>query len=186
MARSELALRRATRAYERSFVVAALRGVGLALVLTVAAIALHRTTDATLLVAGALAATLATVGWRGGALARGAFTGVLAGIPVFIAPALYAVFTQGNAHCAQCVSERPLSCVLVCVGTSAVAGILVGRVALRDRAPRMFAASAIASAALTGLLGCSSLGLGGGLGVVMGVLAGSVTGWITAQRHARA
>jgi hypothetical protein len=160
MARSELALRRATRAYERSFVVAAVRGVGLALVLTIAAIALHRSTDATWLLAGALAATLA--------------------------PALYALFTQGTAHCAQCVSERPLSCVLICVGTSAVAGILVGRIALRDRAPRMFAASAIVGAALTGLLGCSSLGLGGGLGVVMGVLAGSVTGWVTAQRPARA
>ncbi len=94
MARSELARRRATRAYERSFVIAALRGVGLAIVLTVAAIALHRTTDATWLVAGALAATLATGGWRGGAWARGAYTGVLAGIPVFIAPALYALFTR--------------------------------------------------------------------------------------------
>ena len=45
------------------------------------AIALHRTTHATWLVAAALAATLATLGWRGGAWRRGALAGVLAGLP---------------------------------------------------------------------------------------------------------
>lgn len=185
MARSDLALRHARRGYERAFAIAAVRGVGLALVLTLAALALHRTTNVTWLIAGVLAATLATVGWRGGAWARGALAGVLAAIPVFIAPALYELVAHGTVHCGQCVSARPLTCVLVCLATSAAAGIFVGYVALRDRTPRMFATGAVVTAVLTGLLGCSSLGLSGGLGVVFGVLAGSVTGWVTASRTVR-
>ena len=186
MARSDLALRHARRAYERGFVIAAVRGLGLALVLTVAAIVLHRTTDATWLVAAALAATLAALRWRGGAWARGAVAGVLAGIPVFIAPALYRIFVHGTAHCPDCITAPSLTCVLVCLGTSAVAGIVVGYTALRDRAPRTLAASAVGTAVLTGLLGCSSLGLAGGFGVVLGLIAGSVTGWVTANRTVRA
>ena len=79
MARSDLA----RRAYERAFVYAGLRGVALAAVLTAFAIGLHRTTNTTWLVASLLAATLGTLGWRGGAWRRGALAGVLAGLPVF-------------------------------------------------------------------------------------------------------
>jgi hypothetical protein len=165
-------------------VVAALRGVGLAVLLTAAAISLHRTTDATWLVASGLAATLATLAWRGGALRRGAFAGVLAGIPVFIAPALYFLFTQG--HCPDCHVTPSLTCMVVCMGTSSVAGVLVGNAATRDASPRGFAAGAVATALLTGLLGCGTTGIAGAVGVVLGLVAGGVTGWVTADRAARA
>lgn len=186
MARSEVVLRQARRAYERAFIVAALRGIGLAVVLTLAAIALHRTTEVTLLVAAGLAATLATVRWRGGAWARGAVAGVLAGIPVFISPVLYRVFAQGNVHCTQCITSPSLNCVLICLGASAAVGAAVGYAALRDRAPRAYATSAIVTALLTGLLGCGSLGLAGAFGVALGLLAGSATGWVAANRAVRA
>jgi hypothetical protein len=52
-------------------------------------------------------------------------------------------------------------------GSSALVGGLVGFRAVADVAPRRFAVAAIASAALTGLLGCGTTGLGGALGVVV-------------------
>lgn len=44
--------------------------------------------------------------------------------------------------------------------------------------------SAIATATLTGLLGCATLGLGGALDVVIGLVAGSITGWAYARPRA--
>jgi hypothetical protein len=52
--------------------------------------------------------------------------------------------------------------------------------------PRRFAIAAITSAALTGLLGCGTTGLGGAAGVVIGLVAGGVAGWIAATRAAHA
>lgn len=184
MARSDVALRHVRGAYEGAFIGAAIRGVALALVLTLAAVALHRTTEATWIASAALAATLATVAWRGGAWARGGLAGVLAGIPVFIAPAIYFMVTAGN--CPDCHVTPTLTCMLVCIGTSAGAGMLVGHIASHDEAPRRFALAAVATASLAGLLGCGTTGLAGGVGVVLGVIAGGVTGWVTAARTVRA
>ena len=88
MARSELALRRARRAYELAHVAAALRALVVAGVLIAIAIALHRTSNVLLLVGTALAASLAALAWRGGAWRRGAYAGVLAGLPPLIVPAI--------------------------------------------------------------------------------------------------
>lgn len=184
MARSDLALSRARLAYERAHVLSAIRGIALAGLLVVAAIGLHRTTDLTWLVAAGLGATLATLGWRGGAWRRGSLAGVLAGVPVFVAPAIYFLFTQG--HCPQCAMTPTLPCMLVCFGTSSAVGILVGHVATGDASPRRFAAGAILGALLTGLLGCATTGIGGAAGIVVGLVAGGVTGWVVANRHAHA
>ncbi len=184
MARSDLALSRARLAYERAHVLSAVRGVALAGLLVAAAIALHRTTDFTWLVAAGLAATLATLGWRGGAWRRGSLAGVLAGIPVFVAPAIYFLFTKG--HCPQCAMAPTLPCVLVCLGTSSAVGVVVGRVATRDVSPYRFGAGAILGALLTGLLGCATTGIGGAAGIVVGLVAGGVTGWVVGSRHAPA
>jgi hypothetical protein len=181
MAPSDVALRRVRRAYERAHVVSAMRGVALAVLLTLAAIALHRTTQMTWLVAAGLAATLATFGWRGGAWRRGALAGVVAGLPVFIAPALYWMLAHG-AHCPDCAMTPSLTCMLVCLGTSSTVGIMVGYVATRDGSPTRFAGGALATAVLTGLLGCGTVGLGGGLGIAIGLVAGGVTGWVVANR----
>lgn len=181
MARSDLALREARRAYERAHVISAARGVALAMVFTVAAVALHRTTEATWLVAAGLAATLATLGWRGGAWRRGALAGLLAGVPVFVAPVLYFTVAHGT-HCPQCAMAPSLACMLVCIGTSSAVGIAVGYAASRDASPYRFGGGALATALLAGLLGCGSVGFGGALGVVIGLVAGGVTGWVVAGR----
>lgn len=186
MARSELALRQARRAYERAHVTSAVRGIALAIGLTLAAFSLHRMSDASWLVAAGLAATLATFGWRGGAWRRGSLSGVLVGIPVFIAPTLYFILTTGSGHCPDCHVAPTLPCVLLCIGTSAAAGMLVGTSASRDEYPRRFAGGAVATALLTGLLGCGTTGVAGALGVVVGLVAGSITGWVAGARAARA
>jgi hypothetical protein len=186
MARSDRdarALRGARWAYERTHVLAGVRGVALAAALTVLTFGLHRTSDVTWLIAAALAASLAVLGWRGGAWRRGALAGVLAGLPPLIAPSLVFAMSHGG-HCAMCAQGANLPCMLTCFGTSSLVGLLVGHSAITDGSPRRFAAAAIASAALTGVLGCGTTGLGGALGVVIGLVAGGVAGWAVAARTA--
>ena len=182
MARSDVAFARARSAYERAHVVAAIRGVAIAAAITVLAIALHRTSSVTWLVAGALAATLGVLGWRGGAWRRGALAGVLAGLPPLFAPTLVFAFTHGG-HCPDCQMQPTLPCLLTCFGTSSLVGVFVGHLATRDR---RFAVAAIASAAATGLLGCTTTGWAGALGIVVGLVAGGVTGWVVSARAAHA
>ena len=182
MARSDIALSRVRRAYERAHVLAGLRGLGIAAALVVLAIGVHRITEVSWLVAAALAASLVTLSWRGGALRRGALAGVLAGLPPLIAPSIVLALTPG--HCASCETGVTWQCLLACFGTSSLLGMFVGHRATSDASPRHFAAAAIATAALTGLLGCGTTGLGGALGVVVGLVAGGVTGWVVAGRTA--
>ena len=181
--RTSVALRRVRFAYERAHVVTALRGVALAAALAVLAFGLHRTSSAAWLVAGALAAALAALGWRGGAWRRGALAGVAAGLPPLIAPSLVFALSHGG-HCAMCDQGPTLGCLIACFGSGSLVGILVGHRAPGDPSPRAFAVAAIASAALTGLLGCGTTGLGGALGVVIGLVAGGITGWVAAGRAA--
>ena len=186
MARSDLAvLRRARLAYERAHLAAAARGLAVTAALVVVAIGLHRTADATWLVAAALATALALLGWRGGAWARGSLAGVLAGLPPLVAPSVVYALSHGG-HCATCEMGATLPCLLTCFGTGSLVGLLVGVRATRDTAPRRFAAAALVSAALTGLLACGTTGLGGAVGVVVGLVAGGAAGWLVAARTARA
>ncbi|MDB4958877.1 MAG: hypothetical protein JWO36_6446 [Myxococcales bacterium] len=185
MERSDLALRRARFAYERSHVMSALRGVAIAAGLSLAAVGLHRTSDATWLVAGVLGATLAVLGWRGGAWRRGGWAGVIAGLPPLVAPTIVFAVIHGG-RCPDCVMGPTLPCLVVCFGTSSFVGSLVGYRATLDDSPRRYAMAAMSSAALTGLLGCGTTGLGGAIGIVIGLVAGAITGWIVGGRTAHA
>jgi hypothetical protein len=184
MERSDFALRAARGAYERAHVAAAARGVAIAAVLVVLAVALQPVNDATWLVAAALAASLAALAWRGGALRRGAFAGVLAGLPPLVTPTIVFAFSHGG-HCPTCEIGPTLPCLLACLGTSSLVGIAVGGVAARDASPRRYGLAAIATAALTAELGCCTVGLAGALGIAVGLVAGVATGWIVG-RPARA
>ncbi len=181
MARSEDVLRRVHRAYEAAHVLAALRALMVACVLVVLAIGLHRTSRVTWLVAGTLAVSLGVLAWRGGAWRRGAFAGVIAGLPPLIVPSMVFALTTG-AQCATCEITAPWPCLFACFGTGSLVGIVVGYRAIMDASPRSFAVGAVSTAALTGLLGCGTTGLGGAVGVVVGLVAGTVTGWIVAGR----
>jgi hypothetical protein len=184
MARSDLALATARRAYERVHVLSGLRGVALGAALTALAIALHRTSSITWLVSALLVATLGALGWRGGSWRRGALAGVLAGLPVFVGPVI--VFAIGHGgHCPDCPMPT-LQCVLTCFATSSLAGVAVGTFALRDPSSLRFGAGALATAACTGLLGCATTGLGGATGIAIGLAAGGLAGWALGRRAAHA
>jgi hypothetical protein len=185
MARSDDTLRRIHRAYERTHLVAAGRAVLIAGALVALAIGLHRTANVTWLIAGTLVASLAVLSWRGGPWRRGSLAGVVAGLPPLIAPAIVFALNHGG-HCATCDEGATLPCMIVCFGTGSLVGLLVGNRAIADASPRRFALAAMTSAALTGLLGCGTTGLGGALGVVIGLVAGGVTGWVVAARTAHA
>ncbi|HEX3477299.1 MAG TPA: hypothetical protein VHT91_19890 [Kofleriaceae bacterium] len=183
--REQHALRRARRAYQRAHLLAALRGAVLAGGLAAIAYGLHRMSSASWLAGACLAATLAGLGWRGGAWQRGALAGMIAGLPPLIAPTLVLAASSGW-HCAMCDQSPTVPCLVTCLATSALVGLAVGHRAVSDASPRRFAIAAITSAALTGLLGCGTTGLGGAAGVVLGLVAGGVTGWIAATRAAHA
>lgn len=180
MNRSDLVLRRVRRAYERDHLFGGLRGLAIAGALCVVAFGLHAATPLALGMAAVLAATLGALGWRGGALRRGAFAGVLAGIPPMIMSSIVMTLVHGG-HCTDCGVVSTWECTLACLGTSALVGAAVGYQAMSDRSPSRFGAAAIATAALTGLLGCATLGFGGALGVVVGLVAGGATGWAFAR-----
>ncbi|CAN5861425.1 hypothetical protein BH11MYX2_BH11MYX2_25350 [soil metagenome] len=177
----ELAFSRARSAYERDHVLGGVRGILLAVGLAALAFTLHTRTPTAVAMAAVLAATLGALGWRGGAWRRGAFAGVLAGVPPMIAPIAVAALAHGG-HCTACGAGPSWVCTIACFGTSGIVGLLVGASATTDRAPRSFAIAATATAAVTGLLGCATMGFGGALGVVAGLVAGGVTGWLTAPR----
>jgi hypothetical protein len=178
------ALRRVRRAYAGAHAVAALRGIGVAGICIVLAVGLHQMSSASWLVGVALAGSLGVLAWRGGAWRRGAFAGVIAGLPPLLAPSI--VFAIQGQHCSSCASTPMWPCVVACFGTGSLVGILVGYRAITDRSPRRYAIGALATAALTGLLGCGTTGLGGTLGVVIGLAAGGITGWLVAGKTAHA
>jgi len=133
MARSDLALRRARRAYETAHVRGALRALAIAGALCVLAVGLYRMTPHAWLVASTLAATLGALAWRGGAWRRGAMAGVLAGLPPLIVPSI--VFALSANHCTSCGTTATWPCMLACFGTSSLVGILVGYRAIADASP---------------------------------------------------
>ena len=183
---SSSALSRARRAYERAAIGAGARGIAVAAALCALAIALHHIAKPTFwLVAGSLAITLAFLGWRGGAWRRGSLAGVLAGLPPLIAPSLVFAFGHGG-HCPDCEMGPTAACLITCFGTSALVGVFVGYRACIDMAPRRFAAGALVSATMTGLLGCGTTGLGGAAGIAIGLVAGGAAGWVFAERPSRA
>lgn len=188
IARTEHARRGVRRAYELAHVAAGLRGVALAATLALIAIGLYRVEPVTWLVAGTLAVSLGVLAWRGGAWRRGAFAGVIAGLPPLIIPSIVFALSSsgGGGHCASCETVSTLPCIAACFGSGSLVGIAVGMRAIAESSPRRFAAGAITTAALAGMLGCGTFGLGGALGVSIGLVGGGVAGWLLAARTARA
>ena len=186
MARSDQILRRIKRAYEVTHLLAAGRALVIAAILVVIAGGLYRVTHATYFVAAALAVVMTVLAWRGGAWRRGAFAGVLAGLPPLIIPSIAWTLSSSAGHCSNCESSATLPCLIACFSTGSLVGILVGYRAISDSSPRRYALAAIATASLGGLLGCGTTGLGGATGVVVGLVAGGVAGWIVAGRTAHA
>jgi hypothetical protein len=186
MARSDQALARVRRAYEAAHLAAAVRALAIGGALCVVALGLYDAAHATWLVAALLLGALGTLAWQGGAWRRGALAGVIAGLPPLIVPSIVMAFHGHNLRCGGCDHGAMWACVLACFGTSSLVGLLVGYRASAEASPRRFAIGAIATAALTGLLGCGTTGLGGAAGVVIGVVAGGVTGWVVAGRTAQA
>ena len=177
------ALVRARRAYERAHLLAAARGVAIAVAVYAGASILHEVDAAANVAAGALAITLGVLGWRGGAWRRGSLAGVLAGVPPLVAPSVvFAIAHHGHVGpCPACDGVPSLSCLATCVATSVLVGTLVGYRASQDHAPRRFAVAALAAAALTGTLACATTGLAGALGIAVGLVAGGATGWVVAD-----
>jgi hypothetical protein len=186
MARSSEVLRRVKRAYEVPHLLAAARALVIAMILVVVAFGLYRVTRATYVVALVLAVSMTVLAWRGGAWRRGAFAGVLAGLPPLIVPSIAWTLSSSAGHCSTCEVSATLPCLIACFSTGSLVGILVGYRAISDAAPRSYALAAFATAALGGLLGCGTTGLGGATGVVVGLVAGGVAGWIVAGRTAHA
>ncbi len=174
---------RVRRAYEAAHLASAMRGIAIALVVIIAAAALHRTSNTSWLVAVALATGLATLAWRGGPWRRGAFAGVLAGLPPLIVPTLVIALSDPTMHCDNCATTPMWWCTLSCFVASSIVGAFVGHRATIDRSPARFAAAALTTASFTGLLGCGTIGLGGAAGVVIGLVAGGVTGMIALHAH---
>src|SRR2546430_1052372 len=83
--------------YDRTHLVAAAQALAIAGALVALAIGLHRTSNATWLIAGTLGVSLAVLAWRGGPWRRGAFAGVIAGLPPLIAPSIVFALNHG-AH----------------------------------------------------------------------------------------
>lgn len=186
MKRSDRALHHVRRAYELAHVLAALRGAGIAVLLALVAFGLYRVTSVTWLVATTLAMTLAVLAWRGGAWRRGAFAGVIAGLPPLLVPSIAWTLFANAGHCTNCEMMATLPCILACFGSGSLVGILVGYRAIGDSSPRRYALAAISTAALTGLLGCGTIGLGGAVGVSVGLVVGGVAGAFVAGRAAQA
>ncbi len=181
MARSDRALASVRGAYRRAHLLAGGIGVVVAAALVALATLLHRTSHAMWLAAGALAITLAVFGWRGGATRRGALAGVLAGLPPMLTPVVVSLVSHGGIRCADCPAMPSLACTLACFSTAAIVGLIVGHQARHDAVPVRYAFPAIATAVLTGALGCGTTGLGGALGIAIGLVAGSVTSLIAAR-----
>jgi hypothetical protein len=189
MARSDDALAaRARRGYELGRLAAGLRGTWpLALLLPLALVAHGGQRLAVTLLAAAGAFVAASLfGWRGGALARGASAGFLAGLPPLLLPMLVMARLAACADCDMVDGGSGAStslglagahwaeCLIACGVGGLVAGIYVGlRAAREPRSPARHALAAASIAWLTGMLGCALVGATGALGIVCGLALGT-------------
>jgi hypothetical protein len=168
--------RRARRAYEHGRWHHGLRDAWPALLLVPLALALHGPAAplATALSAALLAAALVTSSWRGGAWRRGALVGVVAGLPMFLAPS-FLMPTDADCGMACARAATPwLTCFTGCAMAALTGGLVVGLLARRDRAPLAYAAGAGIAAVLTASMTCTLAGAAGILGAAAGLAAASV------------
>src|SRR5579864_4168686 len=114
--------------------------------------------------------------WRGGAWARGARLGFLAGLaPCLLPAAARAIRICNGSMC--------LTLPTVCLTGGVVAGLLLAWMGLRPpgRGDRRFWLAAAAAAILAGATGCFTAGLAGVGGMALGLLAGAAAPVLAAR-----
>jgi hypothetical protein len=124
----------------------------------------------------ALGAVVAACFWRGGAWARGAQLGFLAGLaPCWLPAAARAVHLCNGSMC--------LGLPTVCLTAGVVAGLLLGWLGpqLPGHGDRRFWLAAAAAAFLAGATGCLAAGLAGVGGMALGLLAGAAAPVLAAR-----
>jgi hypothetical protein len=124
----------------------------------------------------ALGAVVAACLWRGGAWARGARLGFLAGLaPCWLPAAARATHVCNGSLC--------LALPNVCLTAGVVAGLLLGWLGPRlpGHGDRRFWLAAAAAAVLTGATGCLAAGLAGVGGMALGLLAGAAAPVLAAR-----
>lgn len=153
-------------AYERGRVLAGLRLAAWVLPMVAFAVLLQGDPAARLSVGGALFATAATFGWRGGAWGRAVIPGLLAGAVPMGLPMLA---RASDAGCALAGMSCTTWCLAACLAGGTIAGALLGYRAARTSEARLaaFCASGVV-AVMTGSLGCLVIGSAGLLGLVAG------------------
>jgi hypothetical protein len=177
---------RARRAYERMRWHHAARAAWPVAILLPLALALHGPVASALTVVSAVAlgAVLAVSRWRGGVWQRGALPGVLAGVPLFVAPSLLMPTDSDCGMACARVATPWLTCFAVCALAALAGGLALAFLARRDRAPLAYASSAAAAAILTASMTSALAGAAGLVGAVAGLAAGSVPVVVGAVRRA--
>jgi hypothetical protein len=165
---------RARRAYERGRLGWALRRATAAMAVAAVALVGCPAPAQPATCAGALGVALAICLWRGGAWARGARLGFLAGLaPCWLPAAVRAAY----ASCDRVCPTLPA----VCLTAGVVAGLLVAWLGLRVHGDRRFWLAAAATAILAGAVGCLAAGLAGLGGMALGMLAGAAAPALAAR-----
>jgi hypothetical protein len=124
--------------------------------------------------AAALGIVVAACLWRGGAWARGARLGFLAGLaPCLLPAAVRAAHACGGTLC--------LTLPAVCLAGGVVAGLLLGWLGLRVHGDRRFWSAAATVAVLAGAIGCLPAGLAGLGGLALGLLGGAAAPVLAAR-----
>jgi hypothetical protein len=169
---------RAKRAYE----VGRLRLGTAPLLLVLALAALSCSLGAAPQVIGLVASALAlfAVGfvWRGGAVGRAVFPGLLAGT----APLLLPVALRHMGYCCIGGSCVP-ACMLGCISGGLLAGVMLSRASMTEphhKGPFLGAASLLTFGA--GSLGCSLVGVSGLAGIALSVTLVSLPAMLEARR----
>ncbi len=158
---------RAREAYERSRLRFALTLVPVAAVLPITSMALGTPARSAVVLGALLIILLVATTWRGGALARGGFSGLKVGLlPLALA---HAAKIYGHV----CTPDGCTTlCVPACASGGVAAGLLLEWLARRSEQPNVVRGVGAVSCLLTGALGCSCVGASGLL-ALLAALAGT-------------
>lgn len=170
-------LLRASRAYERGRIRWALRHSVWVALLPLVAFALGGRLIGSLILGSVLVSAFATLLWTGRDFGRGAWSGLVAGIPALLFP----LCAQLAGH--VCTPSGCWSlCLPACIAGGLVAGVLVARASRRAPSPAIALSCAAGVAFLTGALGCSCVGYSGVAGLAVG-MASSTSVSLLAWKH---
>jgi hypothetical protein len=168
MATDDILRARARTAYERSRLRFALTLAPAAAVLPITSMALGTPAPSAMILGTLLVLLLVATTWRGGALARGGFSGLKVGLlPLALA---HAAKLYGHV----CTPEGCTTlCVPACASGGVAAGLLLEWLARRSEQPNVVRGVGAVSCLLTGALGCSCVGASGLLALVAALAVSS-------------